>query len=308
MVERATGRKQFYLVARDSGKVRGVLPLTHTRSFLFGNRIISQGFSNYGGMLVDCPEARDAAFDFAVKLAKQLNCESIEFRNMEPLPYDLQSGKEKISMHLSLSADPEEIWKSFDPKVRNQVRKAEKSDIIIVNGRIELLNDFYQVYTARMRQFGTPAYPRRLMYGILREFPNYSQIFVAHLGKLIVGAGFVVWYNGFVEIPWAATLVEYNHLCPNNLLYWSIIKHFCLAGAKCFDFGRCTAEGNTYQFKKQWEAKPFQLYYQYWARPQCKLAIASPDNPKYRRKVEMWKKLPLWLTRLIGPYISRSLP
>jgi FemAB-related protein (PEP-CTERM system-associated) len=211
-------------------------------------------------------------------------------------------------MYLPLDSDADRIWRSFDCKVRNQVRKAEKSGVIITGGRFELIDDFYNIYARRMHQLGTPAYSRRIMYNILEAFPDKSYIFVATLGKLAIGAGFVTFYNGLVEIPWAATRVEYNSLCPNMLLYWSIIRHYCIAGAKCFDFGRCTVDGPTSDFKKQWGAEPVELHYQYWVRPGRQLSILSSDNPVYRKKVEMWKRLPLWVTRLIGPIISRNLP
>lgn len=308
VITRAAGHRPSYLVARDGGKIRGVLPLTQVRSRLFGNRMISQAFSSYGGPLMDSPEIRDALFNYAVELATKLNCESIEFRNIQPLPYNLEIRTEKISMYLPLVPDPEEIWKSFEPKVRNQVRKAEKSNLITVSGGVELLDEFYRLYTIRMHQLGTPCYSHKFMYNILQTFPDNSHIFTVRLNKLTVGAGFTVCFNRFVEIPWAATLVEYNNLCPNNLLYWSVIKHYCLAGATHFDFGRCTIGGSTYQFKKQWGTEPVKLYYQYWIRPGHQLSILSPDNPSFKKKVEMWKKLPLWLTRLLGPYISRNLP
>ena len=28
---------------------------------------------------------------------------------------------------------------------------------------------------------------------------------------------------GTVEVPWASSIRTYNHLCPNHLLYWSVI-------------------------------------------------------------------------------------
>ncbi len=307
-VENALGLKSLYMVAREAGLVCGVLPLMHVRSLLFGNMMVSQAFCNYGGILAQNPEARDALYHYAVKLAGEKGCETIEFRNVDPLPYDLHLRTGKMCMHLPLMADPEELWKSFDPKVRNQIRKAEKSNILPLAGGGELLDDFYDVYTIRMRQLGTPCYSRRLMRTLLEVFPNYCRIFVVKLGELTVGGGITTCFNGFVEIPWAATLVEYNKLSPNNLLYWSVIKHYCQTGARCFDFGRCTVDGGTYQFKKQWDPKPVEMHYQYWVRPGHQLSINSPDNPKYQRKIEAWKKMPLWLTRLIGPYISRSLP
>jgi lipid II:glycine glycyltransferase (peptidoglycan interpeptide bridge formation enzyme) len=171
-----------------------------------------------------------------------------------------------------------------------------------------LLDDFYRVYTIRMKQLGTPPYCRKLIQYILEAFPDNSRLFVVRLDDLTIGAALTTHFNNFVEIPLASTLTQYNNLCPNNLLYWAVIKHYCLAGAKCFDFGRCTAGGPTYQFKKQWGPEPVELHYQYWLRPGHKLSILSPENPKYKRRVEMWKKLPLWVTRLLGPYISRNLP
>ncbi|GAH85602.1 unnamed protein product, partial [marine sediment metagenome] len=69
-----------------------------------------------------------------------------------------------------------------------------------------------------------------------------------------------------------------------------------------------TAGSGNYEFKRRWRAEPVRLHYQYWVRPGTELSIVSPDNPKYRKKVQLWKKLPLWLTRLIGPRISRDLP
>jgi FemAB-related protein (PEP-CTERM system-associated) len=308
MLARTMGYEPFYLVAREGNDICGVLPMMRVQSRLFGNRMISQAFSNYGGMLTDYSEAREAFFTYAVELACRLNCESIELRNTEPLPYDLRVRSEKICMHLALSGDPQELWKSFEPKVRNQVRKAEKSNITVMHGRLELLKDFYNVYVHRMRLLGTPPYPQKIMRSILETFPDNSRIFLAKLGSLTVGGGLTFCLDGFVEIPWAATLVKYNSLCPNNLLYWSVLEHYCLAGAKCFDFGRCTIGESTYQFKKQWGAQPVKLYYQYWARPGLAFTPVTPDNPKYKWRVGLWKKLPLWVTRIIGPYISRNLP
>lgn len=307
-VTRATGLKAFYLAARDNKNIHGVLPLVHAKSILFGNFMVSQGFSDYGGILADSDEARDALFNYAVELATMNNCQTIEFRNIQPLPYSLEPRTGKMCMHLPLASDPDEVWKSFNPKVRNQVRKAEKSDIIAADGHIELLNDFYRVYIVRMHQLGSPAYPRKLMQYLLEAFPDNSRLFVVRLDELTIGAGLTFHFNGFVEMPFASTFTQYNNLCPNNLLYWSVIRHYCLAGAKCFDFGRCTVDGPTFQFKKQWGPQPVELHYQYWLRPGHQLSILSPNNPAFKRKVEMWKKLPLWMARLLGPYISCNLP
>jgi len=308
MVEKTFGHKGFYLVARDGGTVCGVLPLTHVLSRLFGNRMISQAFSTYGGPLTKSPAASDALCKQAVQLATENGCESLELRNINPLPCDFHLRTDKISMHLPLTSNPTELWKSLRPQIRNRVRKAEKSGIVTDRGGPELLDDFYRIWTVRMHQVGTPCYPRRLFRGIMETFPNNCQIFLASLNDTTVGAIFVYRFNELVQSRWGAVLVEYNQLAPTSLLKWSIAKHYCEAKAKCLDFGTSTAGSSQHEFKKRWGAKPIQLHYQYWTRPGHELSLAKPDNPKYRDKIQMWKKLPLWMTRFIGPQISRNLP
>lgn len=311
MVERAYDHRTFYLVAREGESIHGILPLTHVRSRVFGKRMISQACSNYGGPVTNCAQALDNLYDRAVELAYEYDCDSIEFRNIELLPYEeLYLSKDKIGMRLRLTADPDELWKSFrkTTKVRNHVRRGQRAGLVTVSGGLKLLDDFYRIYTIRMHQLGSPCYSRKVMKTILEMFPENSRIFVTRLKDIAVGAFFVVNFKEWVESCWGATLIEYNKISPNHSLYWAVMKHFCLAGATYFDFGRSTVEGRHYQFKKQWGAESYQLYYQYWVRPGHQLSILSPDNPKFKKKVEMWKKLPLWLTRLLGPYISRNLP
>ena len=308
MVQKLFGHTSFYLVARESGNVRGVLPLTYVRSRLFGNRMVSQAFVDYGGVLADSVQACDGLFHRAVDLATECGCRNIEFRNIHPLPYDLVLRGDKVSMHLPLGGDPEKLWKGFDAKVRNQVRKAEKSGIEPVIGGVELLDGFYRVYTTRMHQLGTPSYSRNLMKGILEAFPAESNIVAVRLKGLTIGAGMVTFSSNHAEMLYAATLIEYNQLCPNNLLYWSAIKHYCQKGVRYFDFGRSTIDSGTHRFKQQWGPEQVDLHYQYWVRPGHELSQARPDSPRYRRKVEMWKKLPLCVTRFLGPYISKGLP
>ena len=308
MVRRATGHPVLYLVAREQGAVRGVLPLTHIRSPLFGNLMISHAFRNYGGPLAADAEATEALFRRAVEIATERGCSAIELRRAEPLPFDLHTRTGKVCMVLPLDPDPKVMWKGLDFKMRNHVRKAEKAGLVAVDGGQELLDGFYGVYTHRMRELGSPPYAKKVFRTMLETFPENSRLFAVRLDRLVLAAGITTEFKGVVEIPYAGSLSEYNKLCPNNLLYWTIIKHYSSAGAKSFDFGRCAVGSGTYQFKKQWGTQPLALNYQFWVRAGHELSVNSTDNPRYRSRIEMWKKLPLWLTRAVGPWISRDVP
>jgi len=181
----------------------------------------------------------------------------------------------------------------------------------LVTGRFVDPTIFYyenQWWTIRMHQLGTPCYPRRLFSSILEAFPNNSRIFLAHSGDNIVAAFFVYTFNGFVHSRWGAPLREYDSLSPNYLLNWSAIKFYCNSGMKWFDFGRSTAGSSQHTYKKRWGAQTVQLNWQYLTRPGEQLSLIKPDNSKYQRKTEIWKRLPLSLTRFLGPKVSCGLP
>jgi serine/alanine adding enzyme len=307
MVERAFGHKGHYLVARHEGRICGVLPMMQVRSRLFGNRMISQPFSDYGGALTADPAAREALYARATEIAGQNQCESIEFRNMEALPYDLHARTDKISMYLPLAQDPQEVWKGLRHKTRNRVRKAETAGLAVTSGGLELFDDFYHVWTIRMRELGTPCYTRKLFTSIMETFPDTARIFLARLNGVTTAVLFAYTFNGWVQSCWGAALRDYDGLGPNYILNWGAMEYYGARGMKWFDFGRSTVGSGQHTFKERWGATPVPLCWQYWTRDGEEPAFARPDDPKYHSKVEMWKRMPLWLTRLMGPVVSRAL-
>jgi lipid II:glycine glycyltransferase (peptidoglycan interpeptide bridge formation enzyme) len=70
-------------------------------------------------------------------------------------------------MILDLEQDEETQWKALDAKVRNQVRKAEKSGLTAMTGHMELLEGFYEVFCRNMRDLGTPVYSKNFFRNIL---------------------------------------------------------------------------------------------------------------------------------------------
>ena len=307
MIARTFGHGVFYLAALEDNDVVGVLPLTLVSSRLFGTRMVSQAFSNYGGALATDPEILRCLVHRAVELASQHRCEQLELRNLSPVPGDLTARTDKVCMHLPLTRDADEQWSQFRPEIRNRVRKTQKLGLHAVLGGREMLREFYRIWTMRMRQLGTPAYSHRLFESILETFPEWATIGLVKFGNRTIGAGFFYVFNGLAQCRWAAVDVSFNKQAPNVLLYWSVIRHYCQQGASAFDFGRSTFGSTQYEFKRRWGAKVVQLHCQYWAPPGTPLSLVRPDDSRYRRRVEMWKRLPLWATRWMGPYISRSL-
>lgn len=307
VIEQSFRHPPIYFYATRNSKIVGVFPLVHIKSFLFGSFLVSLPYLNYGGVLADNHEIENMLMDRAIRNAQDLHVDFIELRHTEKKDLRLQNKQHKISMFLELPNDPEVLWKNLDAKVRNQIRKGEKNNLRCEVSGIEKLDDFYQVFSVNMRDLGTPVYAKRFFKNILERFRE-AKIFVVSFQAQPIATGLVLGTKTRLEIPWASSLREYNKLCANMFLYWQILKYACETGYVVFDFGRCTPEENTYRFKKQWGAQPVQLNWQYWMANGNPLPEINPDNPKYRRAIKIWQRLPVRLTRLIGPRIVKYIP
>ena len=309
VVERAFGHAIHPLWIRNSEQeVLGVLPLVHIRSTLFGNSLTSVPFFNYGGVLARDATVSESLLREASALLERTGAGFVELRHMGRSMDGLPAKTHKVTMHLDLPEDPEMLWNGFKAKVRNQVRKAEKSGLTFRSGGVELLDSFYDVFARNMRDLGTPVYPRRLFASVLDAFPENARIFLVDHEDGCVAGGLGSWFKGCFEIPWASSIRDYNPLCPNNLLYWGMLKFACENGCTRFDFGRSTPNKGTYRFKKQWGAEPVQLYWQYLLAEGEPMPEMNPDNPKFDLAIRVWKRLPVALTKLLGPRIVRCIP
>jgi FemAB-related protein (PEP-CTERM system-associated) len=210
-------------------------------------------------------------------------------------------------MRLPLPATAGELWDQIPSKVRNQVRKASKNGLRAEWGGEELLRDFYAVFSHNMRDLGTPVYGAALFRGVLRHYPGRAEICCVRQGDLPIAAGLLLHGEGVTEVPSASSLRWFNHLCPNMLMYWSLLERSAQRGQSSFDFGRSSPDSHTYQFKKQWGAAPLQASWQYYVRSGHETDM-RPDNPRYRRMIRLWRSLPVAVTRLIGPQIVRGIP
>lgn len=293
----------------EEGLCNGILPLVHMTSLIFGNFFVSLPYFNYGGVCADSPAVADNLWRKAVEIARSKKATYIELRSARELNWPLPVKTGKVSMELKLPQSTEALWKSFGSKLRSQIKKPLKGGMISRIGGIDLLDSFYSVFAENMRALGTPVYSKSFFRSILTEFPQSARICAVFDNiENPVAAGFLIGFRDRIEIPWASSLRSQNHLAPNMLLYWASLSFACEQGYKIFDFGRSTPGEGTFKFKQQWGAEPVQLYWYYWLSEGELLPNLNPKNSKYGLAIAIWKKLPLSITKWIGPRIIRNIP
>jgi FemAB-related protein (PEP-CTERM system-associated) len=305
--QRVFGHDSEYLVARRGDRIVGVLPLVLFRSLIFGRLIVSLPMLNYGGLLTDDSGARQPLLAEAERIGRKFRAKYIELRHREKLT-ELPSREHKVSVLLDLPASEDALWQQLDRKVRNQVRKAQKSDLTVQHGGRELVGDFYRVFAENMRDLGTPVYSRRLFERVAELFPTESRVHVIrHAGQPVAGSVTLA-HTGTVLVPWASSLRHYRQLCPNMLLYWSMLEHAVSSGARVFDFGRSSVDASTLAFKLQWGAESEPQAWEYRLLARTAIPEHGVSSPRFETAVRAWMRLPIALATRIGPSIVRQIP
>ena len=301
--------RPYAIEATRDGRVAGVLPLALVKSLLFGRFLVSLPYVNSAGVVADDDRVAVALIDRAVELADELDVRHLEFRHERKHEHAALTGEltGKVHMRLTLPSTPDELWKRFKPKVRNQVRKGEKQGLTVEFGTDGLLEDFYAVFSRNMRDLGTPVFGRRLFRSMLAEFPDRAEFCVVRTDKLPIAAGLLVHGNGITEVPSASSLRKYNPTNANMLMYWHLLVRTIERGQEVFDFGRSSVDSNTFRFKQQWGAEPVPATWQYYVR-KGNFEDMRRESGKFTSLSSLWCRMPLGLSRLIGPIIVRGIP
>jgi FemAB-related protein (PEP-CTERM system-associated) len=309
VLEAGLGHEVYALEAVAGGCTVGYLPVALVSSILFGRYLVSLPYLNTNGVVAQSADVRAELVTRAVTLADELNVRYLELRHEAPVAHPALSTAltSKVHMRLALPRTEDQLWKEFDPKVRNQVRKGEKGGFVVAWGGEELLNAFHDVLAENMRDLGSPVFGKGLFRAILAAFPDDAEICLVRAGAKPVAGALLLHGWGVTEVPTASALRQYNPDNVNMLMYHHLLRRAVVRGQRVFDFGRSTTEGGTFRFKKQWGALPHPATWQYHVLA-GEVGDMRPDNPLYQRAIRLWQRLPIGLTRRIGPLIVRGIP
>lgn len=306
-VESGTGHRARMIAAvGPSGRIRGLLPLHHVRSLLFGQALVSSAFAVDGGILADDAFTIAALADAAQALAGDL---SIELHGgPAPAAEGWQPYSEHVGFVRPLADDDEAELLAVPRKHRAELRKALANSALRVEiGRSpRLVRDHYRVYAQSVHNLGTPVFPARLLKAVLSQFGEESDILVVYDGTRPVSAVLSLYHGGAVMPYWGGGVQDARRLRSNELMYYRLMGHGRARGMTRFDFGRSKRDSGQAAWKKSFGFEPRPLTYHVWS-PDGQVRDIDPRSDKYQRRIALWKRLPLPIANLIGPHIARGL-
>ena len=305
IIERGLRHRCHHLYVERDGVVTGILPLAEIRSRLFGHALISTPFCVYGGVVANDPASEARLLEAARAIADDLRVDYLEMRNREPGPADWPVKDLYVSFRKAIHPDHDENMKAIPRKQRAMVRKGIRAGLQARHdGSVD---DFYRVYSESVRNLGTPVmsldYYRRLQ----QKFGEDCEVTVISHDGQPVAAVMSFYFRDEVHPYYGGSVARGRELAANDFMYWSLMQRATERGARVFDFGRSKQGTGSHDFKKHWGFDPQPLPYAYHLVRAAGIPNISPTNRKYGLFIKAWQKLPLPVSRVLGPWLARDL-
>ena len=307
-IEETFGFEPQYRLALEGAHIRGVLPMFLVKNLVLGSALISVPFATYGGILADTQTVRDALGADAQSLGESLAVGYIELRNAY---LEQCAGFERISRYATfvqaVMPDEEASLRALPANMRSKVRRALKRGFS-TRRQTGDFRAFAGLHAANYRRLGTPSFPLRHYAALLKNFGDCVDIREVLLEDRVVAASMNFFFRDHVHSFYVASDDRYRRALPNVYLYFDNMRWAGQNGYRYFDFGRSKKQSGPYEFKRRWGIVPRELPYEILLIRRNDLPNFSPANPRLQMAIRIWKKIPLPLTRILGPRLIRLFP
>lgn len=296
----------YFLYVEQANIVKGILPLAHVKSVLFGNSLVSLPFAVYGGIVALNDEVFIALERAAQELALELGVDHLEFRNLNKRNVDWPNQSIYVTFRKSISLHEEDNLLAIPRKQRAMVRKGIKNGL---SSTIDLTMDsFFKLYSDNVHRHGTPAMPKKYFMALKNEFADDCEVLTILSATGQPLSSVLSFYFRDEVLPYyAGDDVTARELAANDFKYWELMRRACVMGLRIFDFGRSKVGTGSFAFKKNWGFEPKQLSYEYCLFKSDSIPQNNPSNKKYRLLIEVWKRLPISVANTLGPFIVKNL-
>jgi FemAB-related protein (PEP-CTERM system-associated) len=311
LVHELYGCRMYRFEAVSGGEVHGILVLVHVRHPIFGNYLATAPFGSYGGFAFASIEARDALLRQAQALADGLGVEYavvrfIEAGNQPPASW-LQNPIYSTYL-LDLVPNAEDLMKNFGHQHRKHTRQAMKKGFKIQFGHLDLLDETFEALARSMHELGSPYHSKeylRRMAELLGDCVEF--VVVKDIKNALVGSAVLVYHQGVASNLHANIFREFRSGYAGEFLYWSLLEHYCQKGLQVCDMGRSLNGSGNETFKLKWRSRQVPLAYWYYLPKSGEIPELNQKSPKFRFAIWLWKRLPAFIVRALGPAVIRGI-
>lgn len=248
----ATARcsSRVWAVADEDGAIRGILPTVDIAVFNGVMRSWTTRTVVFGSLLSDGGKGAAEAVGMLLRTYRrevQRNTLFTELRNiadMEIFQPVLQDTGFTFEPHLNylidLTRSESELWSSIRSNARRNIRKAQKSGVVIEDIRDESrMGAVYAVIRHVYRRIQVPLPDQSLFESAFRVLQprGMLRVLMARYGDQDIGALMLLNYRNMLHYWYTGTLEQFFEYRPADLLVWHSLLLGKEAGCKTFDFG-----------------------------------------------------------------------
>ena len=270
--------------------------------------LVSTPYAVYGGILALEQEDEIRLFEESKALAERLNVKYIEFRNIRENTFELESTDLYHTFICDIPDEEEECLKRIPRKARAATRQSRDKyglEFVLDNSRLDRL---YELFVINKRNLGSPVFSKKYFMSLMDIFDGRVFIHcVLHEGR-IVSAVMSFIHKEMILPYYSGSASDSNRLNANNFQYWQLMVWAQKRGLRLYDFGRSRKETGAFSFKKNMGFSSQQLNYQYYFLKGKRVPTLNPSNPKMDAPKKILQKMPIFLSRKIGPLLVRYIP
>lgn len=309
-IESTYGHDRWYFLARVGDEIVGAAPLIHVGSRLFGDQLVSTAFASRGSLVLGDQYRETAAralLDRTRELADELGVDfvSLRSRDLGEEPHAAFDHRNRyVAYEIQLDEGADEVWDGLASSRRTHVRQGRENVSVTVGDSLADLRTFYRLYLKRMRGHGTPPHPFGFFEEIWDQFYDEGKLrlYLAFADGTPVNATLDLLSKNWIYHWKEVSDYEYRDLDGGSLLVWEGLEWGAENDFERFDLGRTREGTGIYVYKKSFGGeKVWMDDYHYFPNGEDELPDA--ESNEYERVKRVWRRLPLPVTRLIGPRI-----
>ena len=298
------GFDPFYLAAMQGSELMGILPLFRIPRGFGKWALSSIPFGNYGGICADSEEVAERLLDEAKRILARTRSAYLELRSRRPLDNGTLQPQSLYSRYsFPLHGDIDKHAQQLGGSNRNKINRAIKQGLRVITRYSA--DEIYLIHSHTTRRLGTPCFPKRYFALILETFKGKAEVCLVEFQGQFIAYDLVLTFKQDLVCQFNGSLEAYFKLYPNKLLVWHLIETGCRRGMRELDYCRSRAGTGNASFKRELRMKEEPLGYQYYLPKGDAVPQRNPSNAKYAWLIRTWQRLPLAVTRMVGPALVR---
>lgn len=293
----------YFLAYRDN-TLNGIAIFSYIPKFLFPARLLCDAYFTDSFFYTEDQYIENTLLKAIHNYAQDQKISFVEIKNKTLQLMNGLIAKENIyaSFEKDLPSDQKLLLHSIPRKKRADIRKALNNNALIFHENIPF-NDFYNIYTQAQRDLGTPTHARSF-YKRITDHSHYLLSGVSYKGNIIaVCLSFIM--KDRILAYYGGALEQARPLHAFDLMYYYLMCWGIRNQKTYFDFGRSKYNTGSFAYKTYWGIQPKARHHIFMTIDGQDLPDTTPKNKTFQTRIKMWKKMPLWLTRLVGPFIIK---